>query len=207
MKLTIGKVSLAVIGATTLIGWNFYAKLPNLMATHWDLSNKVNGYTEKFWFLTMMPALMLGLLCLMLVLPRLDPKVKNIKTFSTIYEGLVLLMMLFLSYMQILVILFNLGYAVNMTQLIAPGLSILFTYIGFVMKNAKQNWTVGIRTPWTLSSENVWNKTHIWAGKWLLICSPLLMLGLLVPSITFYLIAIPILVLLGSVIYSYRLSR
>ncbi len=198
---------MAVIGATTLIGWNFYAKLPNLMATHWDLANKVNGYTEKFWFLTMMPALMLGLLCLMLVLPRLDPKVKNIKTFSTIYEGLVLLMMLFLSYMQILVILFNLGYAVNMTQLIAPGLSILFTYIGFVMKNAKQNWTVGIRTPWTLSSENVWNKTHKWAGKWLLICSPLLMLGLLVPSITFYLIAIPILVLLGSVIYSYRLSR
>lgn len=207
MKLSIWKLGLCVIAATSLIGWNLSAKLPNLMATHWSLSNQVNGYMEKWLALSAIPGLMLLMLGILMVVPKLDPKHKNIKSFQIVFEGFVLLLMLFMSYLQILMIVYNLGYQINMGQLMSPALAILFTYTGFLIKNAKQNWTIGIRTPWTLSNEKVWNKTHTFIGKWLLVTSPLVAIGLFVPSLAIYLLLIPISILLLSIGYSYKISR
>ncbi len=69
-------------------------------------------------------------------------------------------MMLFLFYVFILIISANFGYKFNITTMLMPAIGILFLYIGFIMKKVKRTWFIGIRTPWTLSNNEVWKKTH-----------------------------------------------
>ena len=91
-----------------------------------------------------------------------------------------------------------------MGQLIAPAIGILFAYLGVLMENAKQNYFIGIKTPWTLASENVWNKTHKLGGKLFKISGIIAIFGFIFPVIAIYLVIIPIIFsTIYSVVYSY----
>jgi uncharacterized membrane protein len=96
-----------------------------------------------------------------------------------------------------------------MTYALIPAFSLLFIGLGFFIERTKQNWFIGIRTPWTLSSPVVWEKTHK-AGGWLFKAAGVLSLvGLLLPlELAFSLMIVPILIAaLGSVVYSYIAYR
>jgi uncharacterized membrane protein len=187
--------------AITLIA---YPYMPDRIASHWDLSGEVNGYMSKFWGLFLVPLLSAGLTLLFLLIPRIDPLRANIREFRAVYDGFIIVFLLFLLYVQVFIILWNAGIRVSIAQVLSPAIGVLYYAIGILIGKARMNWFIGIRTPWTLSSERVWEKTHALGGKLFRLAGVLAFLGLLFPALAFYLILVPVLFISGYlVVYSY----
>lgn len=178
--------------------------MPEMMASHWGSDGNVNGYMPRYFGLLLMPAISLFMLSLFFLIPKVDPLRENIAKFRKHYDGFVLFLLLFLFYVYILMIAWNLGTRFNMTQMMLPSMGLFFFYLGILMENAKRNWFIGIRTPWTLSSDLVWDKTHKAGAKLYKACGLLAFLGIFFGSYAIYLFIIP--VIAGSVwlvVYSY----
>lgn len=155
----------ALIILPLLLWLFFYQQLPDQIAVHWDLKGQANGYLSKTEGIFILPVVSAFIAALFLFLPRIDPLRKNYESFKKYYDGFMIVIIGFFAYIQILVLLWNLSYIFNFTQAIAFGIGVMFFYLGILLENAKQNWFVGIRTPWTLSSTRVWDKTHQLGGK------------------------------------------
>lgn len=191
--------------ASFMLGAYLYPIMPERMASHWDASGSVNGYMSKLWGLFLMPVISTVLFLAFLVIPRIDPLKENIAKFRAYYDLFILQLFGFLFYIYLLTIFWNLGYRFNIIQLMAPAIGLLIFYAGVMMENAKQNWFIGVRTPWTLSSERVWNKTNRLAGKLFKAAGILAMLGAAFPEHAILLILVPvILAAVYPILYSYQ---
>ncbi len=138
----------------------FYPDMPDQMASHWNAAGEADGTMGKFWGLFLMPGITLLMYLMFLIIPKIDPLKKNIEKFRAWFDGFILLMVTFFLYIYLLTIAWNLGYEFDMTLMILPAIGVLFVFISYLLQNAKRNWFIGIRTPWTLSSDQVWRKTH-----------------------------------------------
>jgi uncharacterized membrane protein len=195
---------LVVIAASYFIGIYFSPQLPYLMASHWGINGEVNGYMSRNFGIYFLPTLSLFLYFVFLLLPKIDPYKKNFNQFQNYYDIFVCVIFSFLFYIYFLTISWNLGYRFNMVQLMSPALAAIFYYAGVLTQNAHQNWFVGIRTPWTLSSKTVWQKTHLLGGKLFKITAVLSLLGVVLPQFAIYLILAPVIITTITVfVYSY----
>ena len=186
------------------IGIYLYSQMPEKMASHWNIKGEVDGYLSKFWGLFLMPLLSIGILLLYLIIPNIDPLKKNIEKFRKYFDGFIILLLLFLFYLYVLTIFWNLGLKFDIGQAIMPALAILFYYCGILLEKAKRNWFIGIRTPWTLSSDEVWDKTHKLGGKLFKIAGLFVLLGLFFKKYIFWFILVPIFTAVIYIIaYSY----
>lgn len=158
-------VAYMLVAVAFLMAFILYPSLPDPMPTHWNSAGEVNGYMSKTYGLFIFPIIMLVLVILFRILPKLDPLKKNYHMFKPHYDHFILIITGFMFYVYLLTILFSLGFKFNMTLFMMPGLAVMFFYIGILLEHSKQNWFIGIRTPWTLSSEIVWKKTHWLAAK------------------------------------------
>jgi uncharacterized membrane protein len=184
----------------------FYPSMPARMVTHWGAGGVPNGYMNAFWGSFIMPIVLVFVVALIIVLPRADPLRKNIDTFKDYFLNFSLILVIMMYALQIYVILWNLGYDVNILYFVIPLMTALFYYMGIMLSNAKQNMTIGIRTPWTLKSEKVWDKTHQRIGHLTKIASVIFLFGLIFPRQAFLFVVVPIvLVFLYSMFYSYAL--
>jgi uncharacterized membrane protein len=156
---------IVMIALAFLVGIALYPQMPDTMPSHWNAAGEVNGYISKFWGLFLMPLVSLGIFLLFLAIPRIDPLKANIAQFIKSYNLMMVLLTGYMLYVYALTLLAALGHQFNMTTMLLPAMGILFILIGFLIGNAKRNFFVGIRTPWTLSSDTVWAKTHQ-LGKW-----------------------------------------
>ena len=153
-------VLLMILGATIagLLLWN---QLPEQMASHWNINDQVDGYMSKFWGVFMMPLITLGMFLLFLIIPSINPLKANIAKFRGVFNLFITFIMGFMIYIHALTLAWNLGYTgFKMSTSMLPALGLLFIFIGFMLRKAKRNFFIGIRTPWTLSSDYVWDKTH-----------------------------------------------
>lgn len=197
-------IILGIILLSFAIGVYLYPKMPEKVASHWNAQGEVDGYMSKFWGLFLMPIVSIGLLFLFILIPKIDPLKENIKKFRKYFDGFVVLMIAFLFYIYLLTVFWNIGIRFDMGQLIIPALGILLYYTGLLIENSKRNWFIGVRTPWTLSNEKVWDKTHRIGGKLFRITGVIAFSGILFPNYGLFFILIPaILVPLYLVIYSY----
>lgn len=105
------------------------------------------------------------LLLLKAVLPKIDPKRNNFEKFKKPYTIVTEILTVFLLLIHVSIILFNLGYQVDMEFIVVLGIGVLFVVLGNYLPKVKHNYSMGVRTAWTLSSETVWAKTHRLAGK------------------------------------------
>ncbi|MBU0586572.1 DUF1648 domain-containing protein [Candidatus Micrarchaeota archaeon] len=201
-------LSIFLVLAVFAIGAYFYGQLPEKIAVHWNIDGKADGFSEKGFGVFMLPLLMTGMLALFYFLPSIDPLKSNYKEFKKEYDGLVLALIGFFAYIFALSLAYNLGHLFNMSQFMVPGLGILIFYLGGVLSKAKRNWFVGIRTPWTMTNDIVWKKTHEAGAKLFRISGALLIISILLPPYG-PLISIGILVVgsLGLVVYSYVLYK
>jgi len=204
------KSMMAALGLILLsfaIGIYLYQQMPDRMASHWNAQGEVDGYMPKFWGLFLMPLISVGIFLLFLLIPRIDPLKKNIQKFRKYYDWFIVLFIAFFFYVYLLTLFFNLSklpLGFNFTQMMVPALGILFYYIGILTENARRNWFIGIRTPWTLSSEKVWNKTHKLGGKLFKIAGVIAFLGILLPPYAILFAVVPVLaVALYTIVYSY----
>jgi len=163
-------IILTMIGLAFIIGLLLYSQMPEPMPSHWNTAGEVDGYMPRLWGLFLLPLVMVGIFLLYLAIPRIDPLKANIAAFIREYNLMMTLLSGFMLYVYILTILWALGFEFNMNLMILPAMGVLFIAIGFLIGNARRNYFVGIRTPWTLSSDSVWAKTHQ-LGKWTFIAA------------------------------------
>jgi uncharacterized membrane protein len=161
--------------------WN---RLPERIATHFDMEGKPNDYSGKAFGAFCLPVMNLGLYFLFLYLPKIDPRKKNYEQFDDKYRIIRMIIHALMTFVFFVSTFYALGYHFNISVYIMYGMLCLFLIMGNYMGNIRPNFFVGIRNPWTLSSETVWMKTHRLTAK-LWVFSTLLMMVVL-PFIPFF---------------------
>jgi uncharacterized membrane protein len=191
---------LIMIAAATLAGLLLWNRLPDLMASHWNINDQVDGYISKFWGVFLLPLITLGMFALFLVVPSIDPMKANIAQFREVFNLFIVLIIGFMVYLYSLTLAWNLGYTnFRMSGAMLPAIGLLFIFIGFMMRQAKRNFFIGIRTPWTLSSDTVWNETHRVGAVLFMISGALAFIGgFLGGTIAFWMMFTPI---MGSTVF------
>lgn len=165
----------------TGLAWAYaWPNLPDTMAVHWGMEG-VNGYASKFNAMLLLLGIMIFTYVLLTITPKIDPKKKNYDKFSKGYMIINYSVVVLLFLVNMLVIGVGLGYDIpmNSTPLILVGL--LFIVIGNYLPQCKPNYFVGIKTPWTLSNEEVWRKTHRFSGKVFVVLGIIMILSVFVP--------------------------
>jgi uncharacterized membrane protein len=202
-------VSVVLLIVAVFVGMALYPQLPARMASHWNAAGQVDGYMPRFWAVALMPLLAAGFLLLALLIPRIDPLRGNIERFRGYFNTFIVLMMLFLFYMHGLTLAWNLGYTdFDMGTAMMPALGLLFIYIGVMMRKAERNWFIGIRTPWTLSSDFVWKKTHSLGAVLYIAAGLLALMGIFFSKYAVWFLLVPLFaVSIFLVGYSYVLYQ
>jgi uncharacterized membrane protein len=203
-------VALVMIVAATLVGVALWNRLPDPMASHWDANDQVNGYISRFWGVFLMPLMTTGLVLFFLTIPRIDPLKANIAAFREAFNLFIVLFAGFMTYIYFLTLLWNLGYTgFNMSSAMLPALGVLYFFLGYLLRKAKRNFFIGIRTPWTLSSDHVWDETHRVGSVLFMIAGVLAFLGAFVggTAAVWFLMAPLLASVLVTLVYSYVLYQ
>lgn len=183
----------------------FYNNLPERIATHWNFAGEVDAYGSSKVQTIVLPLALVGMYLLLLLLPYLDPKKERYEQFSKVYHIFKDMILALFVVVYFVIGLNGLGYNLPVGVIIPFLIGLLFIVIGNYMSKIKMNWFMGIRTPWTLSSEEVWNKTHRFGGK-IFILSGFLMMAETVLPLSWKLpifIAMLVILLGGTIGYSY----
>jgi uncharacterized membrane protein len=155
----------AVILATLAGTWVAYPHLPNIVPMHWDAHGQVNGWGPKWWLFLTGPGAMLSIVLLFSALPWLSPKKFEVDSFRATYLYIMIVMVAMLSYVHVLVLISALGIVLDVSRAVEGGACLLIALLGNVLGKVRRNFFVGIRTPWTIADERVWNITHRFAAK------------------------------------------
>lgn len=187
-------------------GYYFYYHFPAVVVTHWNWAGKPDNWGSGKVNAITLPLVTLGMYILFLIMPYFDPKKERYAEFAKVYHAFKGIMVSFMAIIFILTSLNNLGYSIPIGKVVPALIGLLFIVIGNYMGKLKRNWFVGVKTPWTLSSDEVWNKTHRFSGK-IFILSGLVMIanGWVTSAIwSFWIFIINIAILLiGTMGYSY----
>jgi len=185
-----------------------YPRLPAQVASHWNAAGDVDGTMPRFWGVFLLPVIAAAALGLLLLVPRLDPLRENIAKFRPYYDGFLIVFLLFLLYLEGLILAWNLGITFSFIVWLVPAFAILFYAVGVLAGHAQRNWTIGIRTPWTISDEKVWARTHRLGGKLFKAAAILTLPGMLLPNYAILFVLVPVVVVaLVCVVYSYVIYR
>lgn len=160
------KTTLIITSIITLLpmlfGFVLWNRLPEMMPTHWNAQGVVDGYNSKLFAVVGMPAFLTAIHIVCSFMTLSDPKRKNVsgKVF-----GLVLWICPLMSVLVgVITYAHALGAELKVNIIMPLVLGIVFIIIGNYLPKCKQNYTVGIKIPWTLGDEENWNKTHRLAG-------------------------------------------
>jgi len=189
------------------IYWNDF---PSQIPTHWNFSNDVDQYMHKEIGLFLIPGLNIFFYIMFFLLPKIDPKRENYKVFGNSYNILRFSINGWLFVLFVILFLAGLGHELNIGLIVINLTLVLFMVLGNFMGKFKSNYFVGIKTPWTLASEENWNKTHRLAGKlWVFASIVMLILTMLLPLsvlVILYFTYVGLIILI-PVIYSYKLHK
>jgi uncharacterized membrane protein len=186
-----------------------YPRLPEMVPSHWNLQGEIDGTMPRGRMVALLPGMMLFLGLLLLFIPYIDPLRSNVERFRTTYNWFIAGMSLFFLLLHVLTILAGLGVVFNMTTVLIPAVAVVMEGIGFVLDKTKPNWFLGIRTPWTLSSPSVWEKTHRLGGFLFKVGGLVMLAGLAFSPQTGFLLIMGLIlaVTIVTVVYSYFAYR
>lgn len=198
-----------IIAASIMAGIVLYSKFPEQMPLHWNATGEVDRYGSRLEGLFLIPLMNAGLLLLMIWLPAIDPRRKNYEKFEKFYKILQWSIVVFMTFMQALVMFWSLGYQISIPFFVKLGLGILFILLGNYMGKVKSNWFVGIRNPWTLENEEIWVKTHRMAGPLMMGAGIIsLLMAFIDNGATFWIVIISVIVATSApTVYSFLLYR
>lgn len=189
-----------------LMGVLFYDKLPDMLATHFDFAGNPNGYSQKAYFIFGFPAFMAAMNLLVIFMLDADPKRQNASPKLRLLSCLLMPVMSLV--LMPMVLLPALGVTLPI-HLFAPVFcGVLFLVIGNYLPKTRQNYTMGIKLPWTLDSEENWRKTHRLAGYLWTIGGLFMLLSALLPVATSYFFLVVIMTIAFiPMVYSYLLYK
>jgi uncharacterized membrane protein len=191
-----------------VIGLYVYPHLPQQVASHWNASGQVDGYMPKSAGVFLLPLVLVVIALIFAAIPRVDPLKANIEQFRSYYDGFIILFFAFMLLIYLQVVLWNMGVQISPNLVMPIGVGLLFFYIGILCEHAKMNWSIGIRTPWTLSSPTVWEKTHRVGARLFKAAGLLALLGIFFQKWAVFFILVPVLlVAVYTILYSYLAYR
>lgn len=202
--LLLGLIFLLVVGISLFA----YNRFSEPVAVHWGPGGTADGFGSRFTGAFLLPIVAACAALLMLALPAIDPLKANIATFRREYNIFILAFASFMVYLHGLTILYNFGLVTNLNRMLTPGFGLLIFFTGVLLQKAKRNYFIGIRTPWTLNSDTVWDQTHRRGGLLFKIAGLICLLGIFFPDASMYLLMIPLLAIsVYIMVYSYVLHR
>lgn len=144
------------------INWE---KFPAQVPIHFNFDGEPNNYASKIVGLILLPGINVFTYILLLITPYIDPRKSNYALFISKYTIIRTLLHLFLCEIILLVCYYSLGNKINISVIGTYSVIAMFLIVGNYLGNLRSNYFIGIRVPWTLESEEVWNLTHRFAGK------------------------------------------
>jgi immunity protein, SdpI family len=167
-------IPLLLIVAAVAASIFYYPQLPERMATHWSATGEANGFSSRLWGAWLMPLIMALIWVILRAIPHIDPRGANYEKFSGMYDALVILILAFMLLMHVVVLMAATGTRVQMERVMMPAVGVFIGVMGFLIPKAHPNWFVGIRTPWTLTSDLSWERTHKIGGTLFVILGALM---------------------------------
>lgn len=158
-------VPVALLALCFILSFFFFDAFPERVPTHWNFAGEPDGWSSRAFAAFFFPVLILAIYCLFLVIPKLDPKSERYAEFRKpfhVFKGAIVAL---LSFIYVVASLAAIGYDIPMNQVVPVAIGVMFVVLGNYFGKVKQNWFMGIRTPWTLGSEEIWQKTHRLGGK------------------------------------------
>ena len=184
-----------------LILWN---QLPEQIPTHWNASGEIDGWSSKPFAVFGLPLIMVAAQWLCMLGTSADPKKEN-------HPAKVLHLVLWI--IPVLSVALNtmtymaaLGKEVRIEVIMPILIGLILAIVGNYMPKCKQNYTIGIKIPWTLNSEENWNRTHLFAGWLWTFCGIALMLTGIIGGFWIFLFVV-LLMVFAPILYSYLLFR
>lgn len=183
-----------------LVSLCFWNQLPEQVPIHWNIHGEIDGYASRFVAVIVLPLVLFVLHFVCAFATMVDPKHKNIS------DKIWILILSICPVLSILLMYMMVGSALGMeidvNAILPVFLGVMFVVIGNYLPKCKQSYTVGIKIPWTLNSEENWNKTHRFAGPCWVICGIMVMFtGLFENEILIMVIAL--IMVFAPIIYSY----
>ena len=196
----------AVLVVVTFVGAIIvYPRLPDRVPTHWDIHDRVNGYGPRWMATFLMPVMLLALWGLMRFLPRIDPRRANYAKMQGVYDLVVNVMLTLIAVLHFVVLGAASGVPISIARVVPAIVGVALIVIGRLLPLAQPNWWFGIRTPWTLSNDRVWARTHRVGGYVIMTIGVLAivasMLGMTIASAAVGIVAAAL--GLGLIAYSY----
>jgi len=148
--------------AVSLFAW---PRLPETIPVHWSLHGQIDGYGPRWEIFLIGPGFMAAMMLLTWLLPWLSPKPFGLDSFRATYRRLMLILFCMAAYLFAVVFWAAFGHPIDVGRAILGGLCLFFALLGNIMGKVRRNFFIGVRTPWTLANERVWNRTHRFAGK------------------------------------------
>ena len=200
-------VPIILIVLSFIIGLYMYNIVPDTMPSHWNAAGDADAYAPKAVALFVLPVIILVIYLITTLITRIEIYKENIKKSEVPYFRfrLALVVFMFLLYIATIIQVFR---PFPMNYFIIPAMSFLFLSVAHLLKNIKRNFFIGFRTPWTISSEKVWNATNKAASRFFFAYSFIMLLGLFFQHIAIFLVLLTMLVGIAALTYySYRLYK
>ncbi|MGE5100819.1 MAG: SdpI family protein [Deltaproteobacteria bacterium] len=194
-----------LIAVTAIVSAVAYPRLPETVPSHWNLRGQVNAWQSRGQAALLMPVLMLVLWGVMRGLPAIDPRRANYAKFQPTYDFMIGAVLTLVALIHFAVLGFALGLPISIHRVAPIALGLVLIAIGNQLPRARSNWWFGIRTPWTLSNERVWERTQRVGGYLMTVAGGVVIVSALVAGsmALFVIIACVAAFALGSTIYSY----
>ena len=184
-----------------VILWN---QLPQQMPSHWNAAGEIDGWSSKPFSVFGMPLILLAVQWLCFLATGADPKKNNHP--EKILHLVLWIIPVLSAVLHAITYAVALGKEEPMEAVMPVFMGLMFAVLGNYLPKCKQSYTIGIKIPWTLNSEENWNKTHRLAGRLWLVCGIAMMLtGFFVSYWACMIITLVMLVV--PIVYSYLLYR
>jgi uncharacterized membrane protein len=205
----IGGIALAIEVALT--AWGLAVIGPEAtVPIHWNVEGVVDGTAPAWIGFGIGPLVTAAIIVLMGLVPRIEPRRENLRRSADAYRTVAIALVGFMAILHAVTVLAGLGVTVPVGTIVGGGVGLLFAIIGNVLATVRSNFLFGVRTPWTLSSDRSWDRTHRLVGRLLVVAGLAMALVALTGQLALVVAVMAVLlvaVLAGGTWYSYRAWR
>ena len=199
---------LSVVLLMIIVGIVLYDALPEQIPAHWNTAGEVDSYMDKMHAVLLFPGITLLMVVLFPLLSSIDPRKKNYKSFLRPWHIVQMAIVAFFAYLYFVILYLAFHPQASIEMFVFVGIGVLFIIIGNYLGKMRQNYFVGIKTPWTLNNEKVWNKTQR-VGGWAFLIAGLIILinGFVQWQLVASMVFAIVLAVLLPIVYSYYAYR
>jgi uncharacterized membrane protein len=200
-----------VVAMLVVAAWGLWRVGPDAtVPIHWDAAGNVNGSGPAWVSFLLVPVIGIALAALFAVIPRIEPRRANLERSGSAYRTTAIAVMILMLGLHVVLVLAGVGIDVPVALVIGGGVGLLFAVLGNVMTTVRSNFMFGVRTPWTLSSELAWDRTHRLVGRMFVTGGLAMVVASLLGStmlLVALILAFVVAVLVVATVYSYRVWR